>query len=129
LLLRRGALRGGWDAVQRDELPLHHLSQDHWGAVRRLVQRAARGFSLRRRHADTLQLHAKALRSFCGRCGTQLTFESDDTPAEIDITTASLDDADAVPPGDHIWTRSRLAWIRLADGLPEHRKARLSGNS
>jgi len=61
--------------------------------------------------------------------GAPFTFESDDTPAEIDITTASLDDPAAVAPRDHIWTRSRLPWIRMADGLPEHRKARLSGNS
>jgi hypothetical protein len=72
---------------------------------------------------------AKASRSFCGRCGTQLTFESRDTPSEIDISTASLDDPHAVPPRDHIWTRSRLSWIRLADGLPEHRESSLSGSS
>jgi hypothetical protein len=63
----------------------------------------------------------KAFRSFCGHCGTQLTFESRDTPSEIDISTASLDHPEAVPPREHIWTRSRLSWIRLADGLPEHR--------
>lgn len=72
---------------------------------------------------------AKASRSFCGRCGTQLTFESGDTPDEIDISTASLDEPDAVPPLDHIWTRSKLSWIRLADGLPEYPQSRLSGSS
>ena len=72
---------------------------------------------------------AKACRSFCGRCGTQLIFESADTPDEIDISTASLDEPDAVPPLDHIWTRSKLSWIRLADRLPEYRESRLSGSS
>jgi len=72
---------------------------------------------------------AKAVRSFCGRCGTQLTFEASDAPAEIDISTASLDQPDAIPPRDHIWTRSKLSWVRLADGLPEHQEARLSGSS
>lgn len=72
---------------------------------------------------------AKASRSFCGRCGTQLTFESRDTPDEIDISTASLDQPDAVPPLDHIWTRSKLSWVRLADGLPEYPESRLSGSS
>lgn len=72
---------------------------------------------------------AKASRSFCGRCGTQLTFESGDTPDEIDVSTASLDEPDAVPPLNHIWTRSKLSWIRLADGLPEYPQSRLSGSS
>jgi hypothetical protein len=94
-----------------------------WFSVRRDAFRFVAGTPTR------FNSTAKAFRSFCGRCGTQLTFESDDTPAEIDITTASLDDPAAVAPRDHIWTRSRLAWVRLADGLPEHRKARLSGSS
>ena len=50
-------------------------------------------------------------------------------PDEVDIRTASLDEPDAVPPLDHIWTRSKLSWIRLADGLPEYPQSRLSGSS
>jgi hypothetical protein len=65
-----------------------------------------------------------ATRTFCPRCGTQLAFEADDTPAEIDVTTCSLDDPEAIPPCDHIWTSSRLAWVKLADGLPEHPQRR-----
>ena len=57
-------------------------------------------------------------RTFCPRCGTPLTFESGDYPDEIDITTASLDDPEAVPPCDHTRTATRLSWIRLGDGLP-----------
>lgn len=61
----------------------------------------------------------RAERSFCPRCGTPLTFRSADAPGEIDITTASLDDPEAVPPADHTRTSARLGWLRLADGLPE----------
>jgi hypothetical protein len=67
---------------------------------------------------------AKAVRGFCADCGTQLTFEHDDSPEEIDVTTCSLDDANALPPKDHIWTSSRLRWVHLADGLPEFRERR-----
>jgi len=63
-------------------------------------------------------------RSFCSTCGTQLTFVSDDYPDEIDVTTCSLDDPEALPPHDHTHTSSRLPWIRLADGLPEFLEAR-----
>lgn len=71
----------------------------------------------------------KGTRAFCARCGTQLAFESTDAPGEIDVTTASLDDPDAVPPKDHTRTSSRLSWIRLADALPEYRESRPSGSS
>ena len=68
----------------------------------------------------------KATRSFCPRCGTQLTFEHDDFPDEVDITTCSLDDPETLPPKDHTHTSSRLRWVRLDDGLPEYRGARLN---
>jgi hypothetical protein len=61
---------------------------------------------------------AHAVRRFCGRCGTQLTFESDRHPAELDVTTASLDDPQRVPPADHVHDGARLAWVRIDDGLP-----------
>jgi hypothetical protein len=66
-----------------------------------------------------------ATRSFCAHCGTQLTFEHADFPDEIDVTTCSLDDPNALPPEDHTYTASKLSWIKLADQLPEHREGRL----
>lgn len=63
---------------------------------------------------------AGATRSFCPRCGTPLTLESNNYPGEIDVTTASLDDPEAVPPADHTQAATKLRWVRLADGLPCH---------
>ena len=71
---------------------------------------------------------AKAIRRFCGACGTSLSFESDETPDEIDITTASLDDPEAVPPKDHTRTASRLAWDVICDGLPAYSGTRQEGH-
>ena len=61
---------------------------------------------------------AKGTRSFCPECGTQITFEHADYPDEIDITTCSLDEPARFAPKAHIWTRSKVDWINLADGLP-----------
>lgn len=66
----------------------------------------------------------KATRTFCPRCGTQLTFAHDELPDEIDITTCSLDDPNAVAPRDHTRTSSKLGWVRLCDGLPEYPEGR-----
>jgi len=70
---------------------------------------------------------AVAERGFCPDCGTSLTYQRHDLPEEIDITTASLDDPAQVPPQDHTWARSRLAWVHIADGLPVHATIRAAG--
>ena len=65
-----------------------------------------------------------ATRTFCPSCGTPLTFQSDRSPSEIDITTCSLDTPDAVPPQDHTYVRSKLSWVHIDDGLPVFAKNR-----
>ena len=55
------------------------------------------------------------VRTFCPVCGTPLTYARDDRPDEIDVTTCSLDDPEAHPPGDQSWTGDRLGWF---DGIP-----------
>jgi hypothetical protein len=57
-------------------------------------------------------------RYFCRECGTQLVLR--DEPAFVDVTLASLDDAEAVRPTYHIWTTSRIGWFDIADDLPRY---------
>src|SRR5512143_1962868 len=57
-------------------------------------------------------------RTFCARCGTALTFRSSRYPAEIDVTTCSLEQPDRLPPKDHTRTSAKLSWVTLNDGLP-----------
>lgn len=66
----------------------------------------------------------RATRCFCPRCGSQLTFASDGHADEIDVTTCTLDDPEALAPEDHTFVRSRLGWVKLADGLPEYPQSR-----
>ncbi|HJQ82569.1 MAG TPA: GFA family protein [Candidatus Binatia bacterium] len=63
------------------------------------------------------------VRTFCPRCGTSLTYVHADRPAEIDVTTATLDDAAAFPPTYHAWTSDDVGWVRFADGLPAYEGA------
>lgn len=63
-------------------------------------------------------------RSFCPQCGTQLTFEHSRSTDEVDVTTASLDGPEHLPPKDHTHTGTRLSWLQLADDLPQFREAR-----
>ena len=83
-----------------------------WFTVPRSAYRVVAGVPARFASSD------RATRTFCPRCGTSLTFEGDEFPDEVDITTASLDDPEVMPPLDHTRTKTQLSWVRLADGLP-----------
>jgi hypothetical protein len=60
------------------------------------------------------------LRGFCGRCGTTLSFTADFLPGLIDLTIASFDEPERLPPQLHMWERKRLPWLVLGDDLPRH---------
>lgn len=62
------------------------------------------------------------MRSFCGGCGTPLTFQEHE--GELDVATCTLDDPEAMPPVDHTRTGGQLGWLRLADDLPRHVRLR-----
>jgi hypothetical protein len=63
-------------------------------------------------------------RGFCARCGSQLTFSSSRYPDDVDVTTASLNEPERVPPKDHTFTSSCLSWARWEDDLPRFAEAR-----
>ena len=58
-------------------------------------------------------------RGFCARCGTSLTYRRASRPGLFDVTTASLDDAEAFPPTKEIWTEERLSWVAANPDLPQ----------
>ena len=62
---------------------------------------------------------SQAVRQFCARCGTQLTFQHKDHMREMDVTSASLDAPDAFPPQDSIWSASRRSYM---EGVDRHLK-------
>ena len=66
----------------------------------------------------TLRSSPPVSRTFCGACGTALAFHTADEPAWIDVTVASMDEAAALAPDDHIWHDDRLPWLVIDDDLP-----------
>ena len=53
----------------------------------------------------------EALRSFCRRCGTQLIYEDERRPDEIDITTGTSGDPESLAPTQEVNADEKLSWV------------------
>lgn len=58
------------------------------------------------------------VRTFCGACGTSLTYQRESWPDTIDVMTATLDTPDEFPPAKEIWVEQKLAWEPLNENIP-----------
>lgn len=69
----------------------------------------------------TFHSSPEARRSFCGRCGTPLFFESSRWPGELHVTLASLDPqvAATLSPQAHVYWSDRAPWCAVQDDLPK----------
>jgi hypothetical protein len=65
-----------------------------------------------------------AMRGFCHKCGSPLTFRDALTPESIDVSVGTLDTPEVVVPEDHVWFDRAIAWLRIDDGLHRHAKGR-----
>jgi hypothetical protein len=68
--------------------------------------------------------YADRLRSFASCCGTPLFIQDEVSSEWIDVTVASLDDAEAFPPQAAIWVEDKLPWVMLDASLPAFRRGR-----
>ena len=66
---------------------------------------------------------AEVVRTFCGRCGTTLTYQHDGYLDFIYVTAASLDDPDEFPPTHHVWIEDGISWDTANDGLPRFERS------
>jgi len=60
-------------------------------------------------------------REFCGACGTELAYSSEQALDTIDITLGSLDCAGYHPADRQIWTGDKLARLHLDAHLPAYK--------
>jgi len=60
------------------------------------------------------------MRRFCGRCGSQLTYENASSPNTIDVTTASLDDPNSFAPTMEVWLEHQLTWAVANQSLGQY---------
>ena len=91
MLLRSDPIRGPWHAIPGDELPLLNLSPDDRCALVTWFSARSSDFQIIKGEPRRYDSTEQGVRSFCSRCGTQLTSKHADFPDEIDVTTSSLD--------------------------------------
>lgn len=75
-------------------------------------------------HGDALRTYASSPgveRTFCGICGTSISYRSTRWPGEVHLFTASFDDPEAFPPDRHVYEGERLEWHVIGDTLRRYR--------
>jgi hypothetical protein len=57
-------------------------------------------------------------RTFCGECGTSISYKDDGLKDELYVTIGFLDCPERFPPQAHAYWRMKLPWVEFSDDLP-----------
>ncbi len=79
-------------------------------------------FSVTRGELAFFHSSPEVRRGYCGSCGTTLSFETEQRPADVDLTLATLEDPDDLKPECHVWVSHKLPWVTITDGLRQFSK-------
>lgn len=66
-------------------------------------------------------------RTFCGDCGSPLTYANEESPSSIDITTISLDDESLFPPTREVWVSHKVDWETTDPKLAQYPRGTSEG--
>ena len=58
-------------------------------------------------------------RSFCGRCGSPVSYESEDQPDSIHLHLGLFDDLEPLAPEDHSFRNEKPGWLHADEDLPD----------
>ncbi len=58
-------------------------------------------------------------RSFCGRCGSPIAYENQDSPGKIHLHLGLFDDLEPMAPQDHSFLEEKPGWLHADEHLPE----------
>ena len=66
------------------------------------------------------QSSPEVTRTFCRRCGSTLQFIRATRPHTFALALGTLDDDPGVRPSMHIHIETKVPWLDIDDGLPQH---------
>lgn len=58
-------------------------------------------------------------RSFCGQCGSPVSYQSGDRPDDIHLQLGLFDDLEQLVPQDHSFLEEKASWLHADEHLPE----------
>ncbi|MGB5329949.1 MAG: GFA family protein [Gammaproteobacteria bacterium] len=58
-------------------------------------------------------------RSFCGQCGSPISYEYTGRPDEIHMQLGLFDDLEPLAPDDHSFLQEKPSWLHADEHLPE----------
>jgi hypothetical protein len=76
------------------------------------------GFRLVRGHPKTFSKNPGVVRTFCGDCGTSISYADAALTDEIYVTIGFFDHPDRFSPQAHAYWGMKLPWLEIADSLP-----------
>ncbi len=119
-----GDIRYRIDAAPAEALYCHcrMCRRAHGAPVVAWLSIARADFSVTSGRPCSYQSSHTAIRCFCGRCGTPLTWESVANLSLVDVAISTLDEPATIAPDLHLWTDSRISWFDTADHLPRYAK-------
>ena len=82
------------------------------------AQFATSAFTVTRGYPARYRSSPEVTRTFCGHCGSPLTYCHEGKPDRLDIMTCSLDDPDALAPTYRVWTSQKPSWAVIGEDLP-----------
>jgi hypothetical protein len=59
-------------------------------------------------------------RSFCGKCGSPISYESPRWTDQIHLYLGVFDEPGKFEPKDHVYCEEKIGWLKFDDGLPCH---------
>lgn len=68
-------------------------------------------------HCKSCRSSPHVVRTFCGTCGTPLSYQHDERLDTTDVTTATLDRPDEFAPTREIWIEHKIPWETLNQNL------------
>jgi hypothetical protein len=89
----------------------------------------SRDFTFIKGEPARFQSSPNVVRTFCGKCGTPLTYQQASNTDTVDVTTVSLDAPDDFAPTKEVWTGDKLAWTRLNEALQHHPRSGSEGST
>lgn len=78
------------------------------------------GFRITKGSPRSYQSSTGVRRSFCGDCGSPLTYVAETIPEEVHILAGTLDDPSPVRPDRHVFVEDQLPWFEVFDELPRY---------